>query len=135
MNSVTVIGRLTKEGTYQQVGDEKLSWYGNSIAVKRDYKNANGEYDSDFLDFIAWKNTADFLNNYGRKGDLIALSGSLRQSTYEDKEGNKKSKVQIVVEKVTLLPNERTTPKAQPELPQASNNNDEFEVSQDDLPF
>lgn len=135
MNNVVVIGRLTKDGTFQQVGDDKTSWYGNTIAVKRDFKNSNGEYDSDFIDFIAWKSTADFLNNYGRKGDLIGLSGSLRQNLYEDKDGVKHSKIQILVEKVTLMPNDKSTAKTQPELPEVEKNENEFEVTDDMLPF
>ena len=59
------------------------------IAIPRNYKNANGEYDSDFISITAWKGAAELVAKHFGKGDMIIVEGSLRSGSYEDKDGKK----------------------------------------------
>ncbi len=59
------------------------------IAIPRNYKNSNGEYDSDFVSIIAWRGTAELVAKHFGKGDMIIVEGSLRSGSYEDKDGKK----------------------------------------------
>lgn len=102
MNCVQVIGRITAEPEVKvtQSGKSILSF---SVAVQRDYKNRSGEYDTDFFRCVAYQSSADYLGKYASKGDLLAVSGALRQNTYENREGKKVSSVEISVASVQIL--------------------------------
>ena len=102
MNCVQVIGRITADP------EVKVSQSGNSIlifslAVQRDYKNRSGEYDTDFFRCVAYQSSADYLGKYAKKGDMLAVSGALRQNTYENRDGKKVSSVEISVSSVQIL--------------------------------
>lgn len=102
MNKIVVIGRLTKEP------DVKTSNSGNSyisfsIAVSRKFKDASGNFPTDFLDCKAWKKTAEFIGSYFRKGERILIVGSMQTDNYKDKDGNDRKAVYINVEEVEFV--------------------------------
>lgn len=74
----------------------------NTIAVRRDFKNKNGEYDSDFFTFSVWGNQAEFVEKYAHKGDKIAIVGKLLNNNYE-KDGQTVYSNDIQVESIELL--------------------------------
>ena len=82
MNSVSLVGRFTAdpELRYTQSGTAVV---GFTLAVQRSYKNGDGEYDADFISCVAWRNTAEFIANYGGKGQRFAVSGELQTRTYD----------------------------------------------------
>ena len=75
----------------------------NTIAVRNDFKNANGEYDSQFFNIVVWNNTADYLNKYGAKGSKVLIEGRLTNRSYEKQDGSKAYITEVVVEKAELL--------------------------------
>jgi single-strand DNA-binding protein len=88
MNVICLMGRLTD--------DPKLSTTPNGtnncrfrVAVNRPYTNANGERETDFINCIAWRQTAEFISKYFYKGNMIGLTGSLQTRTYIDKDTGK----------------------------------------------
>lgn len=81
-----------------------------SLAVQRDYKNRSGEYDTDFFRCVAYQSSADYLGKYAKKGDMLAVSGALRQNTYENREGKKVSSVEISVSSVQILNRKKSAP-------------------------
>ena len=97
VNRVFLIGRLTKdvEVTATKTGKNVASF---SVAV---YKST-GEV-ADFFDCVAWVKTAELLAQYTSKGSKVHLEGSLQQRSWEDKDGNNRSKVEVVVRDVTFL--------------------------------
>ena len=109
MNCVQVIGRITAdpEVKVSQSGKSILSF---SLAVQRDYKNRSGEYDTDFFRCVAYQSSADYLGKYAKKGDMLAVSGSLRQNTYENRDGKKVSSVEISVSSVQILNRKKSVP-------------------------
>ena len=76
INNVVLTGRLTKDVELKYYNGEKSVAY-FTIAVNRNYKNANGEYDADFINCKAYRNTAEYLAKYCNKGDLIGVVGSI----------------------------------------------------------
>lgn len=125
MNCVQVIGRITAdpEVKVSQSGKSILSF---SLAVQRDYKNRSGEYDTDFFRCVAYQSSADYLGKYGKKGDMLAVSGALRQNTYENRDGKKVSSVEISVSTVQILSRKKSGP--------AEDGLDEMQPL-DDVPF
>lgn len=106
MNNVCLIGRITKEPElrYTQSGTAVVSF---TLAVTRDFKNPNGEYESDFINCVAWRNQAEFIGNYIKKGYLIGVSGSIQTRSYDDKYG-KKYVTEVIVDGVNnLTPKEK----------------------------
>lgn len=84
MNKVIIIGRLTADPELRQSQNGTASCRFN-VAVNRKFKNQNGEYDSDFISCVAFKQTAEFVSRYFSKGKMIALEGTLRTGSYQDK--------------------------------------------------
>ncbi len=70
------------------------------VAVERDFKNQNGEKETDFITVIAWKNTAEFLYKYFAKGRMIILEGRLQMRNYTDKDGNKRNAAEVIADNV-----------------------------------
>ena len=128
MNVVILIGRLTKDNDvkYRQEGGMIVN---NTIAVNRDYKNTNGEYDTDYINFSVFGKTAEFLNNYTRKGVQVALEGSWQVKSYQASDGTTRVSNTLAVNKVTLL----ESIKQKEEVTSAPT--EQYELQDDDLPF
>ena len=125
MNRVCLVGRLTKD-TELRSTPNGVSTTSNTIAVKRNVKNSNGEYTSDFINIIAWRGTAEFLCNYAKKGSLISVDGKIQTRKYENNEGKTIYVTEVLVENVGLLePKKQETTETQEEPTQEYN--DPFE--------
>lgn len=84
MNKVIIIGRLTADPELRTSQNGTASCRFN-VAVNRKFKNQNGEYDADFISCVAFKQTAEFISRYFSKGKMIALEGTLRTGSYQDR--------------------------------------------------
>jgi len=84
MNKTMIIGRLTADPELRQTQSGVASCR-FTVAVNRKFKNQNGEYDSDFISCVAFKQTAEFVSRYFSKGKMIALEGTLRTGSYKDR--------------------------------------------------
>ena len=73
------------------------------IAVQRNFKNKSGTYDSDFLNVVAWRGTAQLVCKYFDKGDLIVVEGSIQSRSYVDKDGNKRTAVEILADGIHFV--------------------------------
>lgn len=101
LNNVSLIGRLTKDVTLLNVGENVKAQF--TLAVNRDYKDKDGNVPCDFLECETWNASASFLEEYTGKGDLISVSGSLRLSVFEDKNKNTRYKTFVQADRVNLL--------------------------------
>ena len=101
LNQVILVGRLVEQPTTKKVNESEVA--NITLAVPRSYKNANGEYETDFIDCVLWNGVATNTAEYCKKGDLIGVRGRIQVSTYETEEGNKRKSVEVVAEKVTFL--------------------------------
>ena len=146
MNKVILIGNICKdiEIRYTTNGIAVIQ---NSLAVKNDFKNANGEYESEFVNIVVWKQTAEFLNKYASKGSKIAVDGRLTTRSYDKQDGTKGYITEVVAEKVELLDSKKpsTEPKETNEKKEVNKLSDEpFKqfgeangtgITESDLPF
>lgn len=114
MNKVIIIGRNTKEIELRQTtaGTSAVEF---SVAVKRTFKSANGEYESDFINCVAFKNTAELISRYVNKGDMVCVVGRIQTRNYTNKEGRKVYVTEVVVEEVEFLQSKKQETEAQPE--------------------
>ena len=110
MNKVILSGNLCK-GNELRYTTSNVAVLQNTIAVKNDFKNANGEYESQFINFVAYRNNAEFLNKYASKGSKVLLEGKLNTRNYDDKDGNKRYVTEVIVDKAELLGSKPTQEK------------------------
>lgn len=102
LNNVVLVGRLTSDPELKEVGKEgKVVNF--TIAVPRSYKNEEGDYETDFIQCNVWNKIAENMSEFTKKGDLIGVKGTLQSSSYDDKDGNKRYKTDVRVDKVTFL--------------------------------
>lgn len=99
INKVVLSGNLCKDIELKTTSSGKVTLT-NSIAVKRDFKNADGEYDSDFVNVVFWGNQAEYVDKYLSKGSKIGVVGRLQTRTYENNNGDKVFVTEVVVESV-----------------------------------
>ena len=149
MNKVILTGNLVKDLELKYTNNNKAVLQ-NTIAVRNDFKNANGEYESQFINIEVWNKTAEFLNKYAGKGSKVLVEGKIVTRNYTKQDGTKRYVTNIAVEKVELLDTKKqeTTP-AQTETKVQEQQrvlnevvNDPFEeyanenpINDDDLPF
>ena len=99
MNFVVLLGRLTADPELRRT-PSGVSVTTFTVAVNRSYVKQGGERQTDFIDVVAWRSTAEFVSKYFRKGQMIAVQGSIQTRTYEDKQGNKRKAVEVQADKV-----------------------------------
>lgn len=101
LNRVILMGRITQELELKRTanGTAVLSF---NIAVDRSYTKQGEEKQTDFITCIAWRKTAEFINNYFGKGRMIAIEGQLRSRTYDDKNGTKHYVTEVYVDNVSF---------------------------------
>lgn len=129
MNKVIEIGRNVKDIELRQTssGTSAVEF---SIAVKRAFKNANGEYESDFFNCVAFSKLAETISRYVKKGDMIGIEGRLQTRNYTNREGNKVYVTEIIVENVEFL-----SPKKQEAEQEPKEQWVELDPFSDELPF
>lgn len=101
MNRCTLIGNLTRDPEVTTTGNG-LSLCRFSIAINRSFKNANGEYDVDYLNITCWRGLAENCGKYLNKGSKVAVCGTIQTRTYEV-EGQKRYATDIVADDVQFL--------------------------------
>lgn len=99
LNNVVIMGRLTADPELRQT-PSKTPVCTFTVAVERRFSDRNGERQTDFLDVVAWKGTAEFVSQYFSKGKMIIVEGSVQTRSYEDRNGNKRKAVEIVADNV-----------------------------------
>lgn len=99
MNKIVIMGRLTADPELRQT-QNGVSSCRFTVAINRQFKNSDGKYDADFLNCIAWRQTAEFVSRYFKKGKMIMLVGNVRTGSYTDKNGITRSTFDIYVDNV-----------------------------------
>lgn len=134
INNSVLMGRITAEPELKKTQTD-VSVMNFTIAVDRRYQPQGEEKKADFIDCVAWRNTADFISRYFRKGQMIAVVGELQTDVYTDKDGNKRKKVFISVENVSFC-GSKTESGSEPNTPTPPPDDIEFDdVTDDELPF
>jgi len=106
MNNYMCVGRIVSDPEIKELeSGKKVSSI--TVAVQRSYKNAEGEYEADFIDCTLWDSIAGTTAEYCKKGDMIGVKGRLESRIYEDAEGNKKKRMEVIADKVSFLSSSR----------------------------
>lgn len=150
LNVAAIMGRLTADPELRHTpNDVAVTTF--TLAVDRSYARAGQERQTDFIDVVAWRNTAEFVCKYFQKGRMMAVTGSIQTRNYEDKQGNKRKAFEIVANDVSFADSKRdsgdgasySAPAQQkpafsePAPAYSSGSNEDFEeiLGDDDLPF
>lgn len=151
LNKVILKGRLTKDPELKYTNNN-LEVCNFTVAANRKFKNKSGEYEADFINCIAWKQTAKIVNDYFKKGNQILLEGSIQTRTYDDANGSRRYITEVLVESVEFIDSKNSNTnnaniyqesssyqKPKEQMQKQENNPFEdagdFNVSSDDLPF
>ena len=122
LNNISLIGRLTADPELRTTptGSSVISF---CLAVQRDYVKQGEERQADFIDCVAWNQTAEIINRFMHKGSSLAVTGRLQTRTYEDREGNKRKVSEVNVQNVSFI-DKKSEPMDEP-----------IASDDDDLPF
>ena len=101
INNVVLMGRLVATPELRSTGTG-VSVASFTIAVERAFAKAGEQRQADFIDCVAWRNTAEFITRYFQKGSMIAITGNIQTRSYEDKNGNKRKAVEVVVDSASF---------------------------------
>lgn len=117
INNVVLVGRLAR--------DVELKYTGNgtpvasiTLAVEENFKDQNGEKKTSFINCTAWKKAAETIAQYMHKGDMLGVTGRLQQQTWEDQQGNKRSKLEVIVDGFQFLSSKQGQGQQQAQQPQ-----------------
>ncbi len=139
-NLVVLTGRLTADPELKTTANG-ISVTTFSIAVERRYRSGE-ERQADFINIVAWRQSAEFITKYFKKGNMIGIEGSIQTRRYEDKNGNNRTAFEVVANNVQFVESKRDSAPsaAAPEAASFSNADvsdfaDLGDASDDDLPF
>ena len=97
LNKIVLMGRLTRDPELRHTqSDTAVASF--SLAVDRDFKDSSGERQTDFIDCVAWRSTAEFAAKYFSKGRMAVVAGRLQLRDWQDRDGNKRRSAEVVVE-------------------------------------
>lgn len=135
LNRIIVMGRMTRDPELRRTnsGTAVASF---TVAVDRDFKSQSGEKETDFIDAVAWRNTAEFVSKYFSKGRMAVVEGRLQLRDWTDKDGNKRRSAEIVADSVYFGDSKRDGGDTVQSEPQSEPQSGFSEVEDDgDLPF
>ena len=143
MNKAILVGRLTKDPELKTTGSG-VSVCSFTLAINRRFKNAEGGYDADFINCVAWRQQAEFISKYFSKGRMVGISGSIQTRSYDREDGQRVYITEVVADEVSFVDSKSASDSA-PSTPAANNNttansfgaDDGFipMPADDDLPF
>ena len=135
LNKIVLMGRLTKDPEMRHTGSgTPVASF--TLAVDRDFKNQSGEKETDFIDIVAWRNTAEFVSKYFAKGRMAVVEGRLQIRDWTANDGSKRKSAEVIAENVYFGDSKKDGNQTAP-APAAFENNrfDELTDDDDDLPF
>ena len=107
LNKVVIMGRFTKDPELRRTGSG-TAVTSFSLACDRDFKSQSGDKETDFIDVVAWKNTAEFVSKYFSKGRMAVVEGLLQIRDWTDKAGNKRTTAEVVADNVYFADSKRS---------------------------
>ena len=141
LNNVCLVGRMTKDAELRYTpNNQAVATF--SLAVNRNFKSQNGEREADFINCVIWRQQAENLANWAKKGALIGITGRIQTRNYENQQGQRVYVTEVVAENFQLLESQ----KERGNQPQVNSQQSDFgrneamqsnlmDISDDDLPF
>lgn len=143
INNVVLVGRMTKEAELRYT-PSNIAVATFTLAVNRDFKGENGEREADFINVVLWRQAAENLANWTKKGSLVGVTGRIQTRNYDNQQGQRVYVTEVVADRFQLLEskgdNQGQTQQQNAAPNFARNNNQQtatnpLEISDDDLPF
>lgn len=104
MNKVSIVGRLARDPEVRRTQGENANAVARfSVAVSRRFKNAEGNYEADFINCVAFGKTAEFIEKYFKKGMMIGITGRIQTGNYTNKDGQKVYTTDVVIEETEFV--------------------------------
>ncbi|MCJ7969037.1 MAG: single-stranded DNA-binding protein [Lactococcus lactis] len=143
INNVVLVGRITRDPELRYTPQQNQAVATFSLAVNRQFKNANGEREADFINCVIWRQQAENLANWAKKGTLIGVTGRIQTRNYENQQGQRVYITEVVADSFQMLENkggakqnDDSLNKTEPNFARDhSNDIPGTEISDDDLPF
>lgn len=137
INNVVLVGRIVREPELRYT-PQNTAVATFTLAVNRRFKNAQGEREADFINCVIWRQPAENLANWAKKGTLVGITGSIQVRNYENKEGQRVYVTEVLADSFQML--ESNSNKTEKGKTKSNQDKDPFagspmEVSDDDLPF
>ena len=107
LNKIIIMGRLTRDPELRRTGSG-TAVTSFSLACDRDFKSQSGEKETDFIEVVAWKNTAEFVSKYFSKGRMAVVEGRLQIRDWTDNAGNKRTTAEVVADNVYFADSKRS---------------------------
>ena len=142
LNSVCLVGRMTRDAELRYTpSNQAVATF--SLAVNRNFKSQNGEREADFINCVIWRQNAENLANWAKKGVLIAITGQIRTRNYESQQGQRVYVTEVVADSFQLLEGRKDREAgpsqgySQPDFGRQAEpmNANPMDISDDDLPF
>lgn len=136
INNVVLIGRLTRDVDLRHTPQNQVVGQ-FTLAVNRNFKNQNGEYDADFINCVIWGKSAENFANWAKKGNLVGINGRVQTRNYENQQGQRVYVTEVVAENFQLLEkrNNSANQNSMAEQMPPSFAGDPMDIKDDDLPF
>lgn len=148
INNVTLVGRITRDPELRYTPqNQAVATF--SLAVNRQFKNANGEREADFINCVIWRQQAENLVNWAKKGALIGITGRIQTRNYENQQGQRVYVTEVVADSFQMLESRKETPLPEPAIktslgkgntpnmsePDPFGTKEVMEIDDEDLPF
>lgn len=143
INNVVLVGRMTKEAELRYT-PSNIAVATFTLAVNRDYKGENGEREADFINVVLWRQAAENLANWTKKGSLVGVTGRIQTRNYDNQQGQRVYVTEVVAERFQLLESrgesqgQGQSQNAAPNFAREGNQygaTNPLDISDDDLPF
>lgn len=144
INNVVLVGRMTKDADLQYTANN-IAVATFNLAVNRNFKNNNGEREADFINCVIWRQQAENLANWAKKGALVGITGRMQTRNYENQQGQRVYVTEVVADNFQLLESRNAQEQrgGNSQTPDFSNGFGGFgagsstpmDISDDDLPF
>ena len=138
INNTVLVGRLTKDVDLRYT-QSNVAVATFTLAVNRTFKNENGEREADFINCVMWRQQAENLANFAKKGALIGITGRIQTRSYDNQQGQRVYVTEVVAEQFQLLESKgqgnQGQQQAQQQAPDFSRQGAPLDISDDDLPF
>ena len=102
INNVVLVGRVTKEIELKYASND-LAYANFTLAVDRNFKNRNGEREADFINIVIWRQQAENLANWSKKGTLLGVTGRIQTRNYENQQGKRVYVTEVVADNFQIL--------------------------------
>ncbi|MED5890433.1 single-stranded DNA-binding protein [Streptococcus anginosus] len=125
INNVVLVGRMTRDAELRMT-QSNTAVASFTLAVNRPFKNQNGEREADFINCVIWRQAAENLANWCKKGALVGITGNIQTRNYENQQGQRVYVTEVLANNFQLLESRSQ---------QQSSNNNSIDISDEDLPF